>query len=115
MKEDADAFILAPRSMRACCFCRFGRGILSLGDDRSSVDPALRQKVPRDLCVLIHHRHDDQHRRLAREHSAEPRVGRHALALGSVHHRAGSDDEQAAQRPLALARGTAEALFAAAR
>ena len=55
------------------------------GDGRSSVDPALRQQGPSDARVLVRQRHDDQHRRLARQHPAEPRAGRHALALGPAH------------------------------
>ena len=50
----------------------------SSGHGRSSIDPTLGKQRPSDPSILVCQRHNHQHRRLAGQHPAEPRTGRHA-------------------------------------
>lgn len=65
--------------------------------------------APSDARILVRQRYDNQHRRLARQHPAEPGFRRHAFALGPAYDAAGRNDQQAPERPLIHPRRSSEA------
>src|SRR5829696_1751928 len=60
----------------------------SCGDGWSLINSTLGQKCPGHAGILVGERDDDEHGRLTREHPAQPRPGRYALALGPPNHTA---------------------------
>src|SRR3712207_2767517 len=75
---------------------------------RNPVRAALDQQGPDDAGRLVGQGDGDQHSRLAREPPRQPRPRRRAALTGPAHHRAGAQDEQAADGALAHLRDGSE-------
>src|ERR1700745_69866 len=82
---------------------------------RSSVNPAFDQQSPDDASHLVGQGDGDQHLRLAGQHLRQPRPSRRPAPTGLPDHRAGPEDEQAANGPLSPFRNGAELLLSASR
>src|SRR5918997_582227 len=82
---------------------------------RSPVRAALDQQGPDDAGRLVGQGDGDQHPRLAREHPRQPRTRRRATLAGPPDRRAGAQDEQAPDRPLAHLRDGPELALATRR
>src|SRR4051812_19124498 len=82
---------------------------------RSPVRAALDQQGPDDAGHLVGQGGGDQHARLAREHSRQPRARRGATPTGPADHRAGTQDQQSPDGPLAHLRDGSELVLAACR
>src|SRR6516162_7742674 len=82
---------------------------------RSSVNAAFDQQSPDDASHLVGQGNGDQHLRLAEQHLGQPRPGWRRAPTGLPDHRAGPEDQQAANGPLSAFRNGAELLLSARR
>jgi len=82
---------------------------------RSSVNAAFDQQSPDDASHLVGQGDGDEHLRLAEQHLSQPRAGRRRAPTGLPDHRAGPEDQQAADGPLSAFRNGAELLLSAGR
>jgi hypothetical protein len=82
---------------------------------RSPVRAALDQQGPDDAGHLVGQGGGDQHARLAREHPRQPRARRGPTPTGPADHRAGTQDQQSPDGPLAPLRDGSQLVLAACR
>src|SRR5947209_7052389 len=82
---------------------------------RSPVRAALDQQGPDDAGHLVGQGGGDQHARLAREHPRQPRARHGPTPTGPADHRAGTQDQQSPDGPLAPLRDGSELVLAACR
>src|SRR3954454_14734439 len=82
---------------------------------RNPVRAALDQQGPDDAGHLVGQGGGDQHARLAREHPRQPRACRSPTPTGPADHRAGTQDQQSPDGPLAHLRDGSELVLAPCR
>src|SRR4051794_5774151 len=82
---------------------------------RSPVRAALDQQGPDDAGHLVGQGGGDQHARLARKHSCQPRARRGPTPTGPADYRAGTQDQQSPDSPLAHLRDGSELVLATCR
>ena len=80
---------------------------------RSLVNAAFDQESPDHARHLVGQGHSDQHLRLAWQHLCQPRPSRRTTETGLSDHRAGPEDQQAADGSVSSLRYGAEFLLAA--
>ena len=85
------------------------------GRDRSSINSSVGQQRPCCPRHLVSESYPHQHRRLLREHAAQPTAGRRSVSHAPASNSACSDDQQTPYRSISHSRYPAKAILSTCR